>query len=574
MTRLEQLAGDSPRAAAPRQGGGNRAGGHPAGPADGNGGFDVEPVHVGMVAVDTAEQAKEFVKSGAELLKGLDTSQQAAGNGDGADDFAERYAEITGLYLAVWAESAWAISGAATGFSVTATTYTAANHASNPLAKGKAPAKAVQVPDKPRYDKPPSLKWTGRGDDSGYPVVAILGDIPDAVAGLVQPAVEHVLNLGELHRVTPGADEEQLHDVATAWRGAAKAVIEHAYQLQGIVSQITDSRNGEWQAAMNAYCQTLWGTAAWGKTHHGANWKTEAGSHALRHPIVKVLERVAHIIAEACVAVADAHHSMAEQNRTELRSAAKQTWDDIKHPDLGDLWGAVTKTPAGEVISTFRSKMDSGAINRAVDTYDDVCRREAARLKRHIPKLEEAQRAAPTFRSQSARAQAFSARSLNEFKREHKYRVPGEDPKNHYYPVDLTTEEGLYGAHSVDRHVGKRDSQLASRLRDQNIDAASSYANLKDAQKYTQEVLDDEDNAEKIEKFINKEPPPEDGAYFPEALRKTFNDQVGTSVSRSDYDSDGVNAQGTPVHTAKVMLQYRKDLDPPFVVVTSMPTVR
>ncbi|MFG3252216.1 RNase A-like domain-containing protein [Streptomyces sp. NPDC048172] len=570
MTRLDQLSDDAPRSTAPPNAG------NPAGPADGNGGFDVQPVHVGKVAIETAEQAKEFIKSGFELLDGLDATDQAAGNGDGADAFADRYMEISTLYLLVWAESAWAISGAAEGFTTTATTYMAANHASNPFAKGKGSlAKAAQPPDKPRYGKPPSLKWTGRGDDSEYSVVAILGDIPDAVATVVQPAVEHVLNLGELHRVTPGANEQELHDVAMAWRSATKALIEHAYQLQVIVSQITDPRNGEWQAAMTAFCQTLWGTAAWGKRHHSANWKTDARVPAIRHPVVTVLERVAHVIAEACIAVADAHSSMAEKNRTLLRSAAKETVDDLKSPDLGDLFGALTKTPVGEVISTFRSKMDSAAMNRAVDTYDDVCRREAERLRRNIPKLEEAQRAAPTFRSQSARAQAFSARSLNEFKREHKYQVSGENPKDHYYPIDLTTEEGLHGAHSVDKHVGKRDSQLASRLRDQeNIDAASSYKNLKDAQKYTQQVLDDDGNMEKIERFINKQPPPEDGAYFPEALRKTFTDPVGTSVSRSDYDSDGVKAQGTSVHTAKVMLQYRKGLDPPFVVVTSMPTVR
>ncbi|WP_393097961.1 hypothetical protein [Streptomyces sp. LN325] len=86
--------------------------------------------------------------------------------------------------------------------------------------------------------------------------------------------------------------------------------------------------------------------------------------------------------------------------------------------------------------------------------------------------IDEAYRQAPTYAAEEARVEAFGARSLNEFKKEHKYTK--DDEKNHFYPLDLANDEGLYGGHSIDKHMGLSDDQLKGRLRDDSSASSAS----------------------------------------------------------------------------------------------------
>ncbi|WP_372351412.1 RNase A-like domain-containing protein [Streptomyces sp. KL116D] len=134
----------------------------------------------------------------------------------------------------------------------------------------------------------------------------------------------------------------------------------------------------------------------------------------------------------------------------------------------------------------------------------------------------------------------------------------------------------------MDKHVGKTDEQLVQRLRDQQItrpdgsvrpQAASSFKDLASAQHYTQATIDDVGNAEKIERWLSRlERQPVANENSTLTLDTSFTEVTGRSVSRSDYDRDGLKATATDAHGTNVVLRYKRGIDPPFIVLTSMPS--
>ncbi|KOU76041.1 hypothetical protein ADK57_05725 [Streptomyces sp. MMG1533] len=110
--------------------------------------------------------------------------------------------------------------------------------------------------------------------------------------------------------------------------------------------------------------------------------------------------------------------------------------------------------------------------------------------------------------------------------------------------------------------------------------AASTFAEMSSAQHYTQAALDDVDNAARIEEWIKRVEDRErnnpswnpNSSKIDPPITLTFGDVTGSTVSRDDYLNDGANAQVTDAHGVKVVLRYCKGIDPPFIVITSMPT--
>lgn len=83
---------------------------------------------------------------------------------------------------------------------------------------------------------------------------------------------------------------------------------------------------------------------------------------------------------------------------------------------------------------------------------------------------------------------------------------PPRTPYVYAWPLpDHASQEGIRNSHGVDKHIGFTDDQLTQRLRDQNnAPSASAYKDLASAQRYIQTVLDDIDNADRIEKWIER----------------------------------------------------------------------
>ncbi|MGN5379437.1 RNase A-like domain-containing protein [Streptomyces lasalocidi] len=231
------------------------------------------------------------------------------------------------------------------------------------------------------------------------------------------------------------------------------------------------------------------------------------------------------------------------------------------------------------LVWTFRKHMDREAADKAVEIYQQKFHEAATTLLALEWELDEALRSAPTFVAEEARAEGFGSRSLHEFKNEHQYTVD-QDEKNHFFPIDLASDEGLYGGHSIEKHVGLTDDQLRARLRDDSsASSASSFKDLASAQRYTQAALDDVDNADRIEKWIegvkrrqrnNPNYDPNNSKIQP-PVELSFNDVTGSTVSGADYAQNGDRAQASDTHKVRVVLRYRDGLNPPFIVVTSMP---
>ena len=142
----------------------------------------------------------------------------------------------------------------------------------------------------------------------------------------------------------------------------------------------------------------------------------------------------------------------------------------------------------------------------------------------------------------------------------------------------------MNNSHSVDKHVGKDDEQLAQRLRDQStssptqdwplgkpkIGAASTFEDMSSAQRLTQHCLDE--NSGVIKSWLEGPPPASDGDPPKDFTSSTPDgSESGRSISKQEFKNHGMNAQSHPVDNVKTVLKYDSNLDPPFVVLTSMP---
>ncbi|NUK54482.1 hypothetical protein HRW14_30305 [Streptomyces lunaelactis] len=195
-----------------------------------------------------------------------------------------------------------------------------------------------------------------------------------------------------------------------------------------------------------------------------------------------------------------------------------------------------------------------------------------------MPALDEAHRSVPTYAAEEARAEAFGARSLNEFKQVHKY-TTDPDENNHFYPIDLANQEGIHGSHVIDKHVGQSDEQLLNRLRDQpTITAASTFPDLTIAQKSTQDAMDEIGPDSREPANAGK---PNTGVNNPEKIENWLarprrdNSMLTLDPVEFDYATGRTvpagSSSASDTHSVKVVLKYKNGIDPPYVVFTSMP---
>ncbi|MDQ0697210.1 MULTISPECIES: RNase A-like domain-containing protein [unclassified Streptomyces] len=564
----------------------------PAPPNQGVGRFDVQPQHLYFTSLVVRDAQFAYDKRAKQLMDTLDKYSQSAGAGWGADSFADRYGIVAGKFLELWAKSVVSVGGVSVGFTQTANNYALADWAAR---KGKGePPKEKQPPaviaTAPKYGPPNDLTWRGEGEDhDSWAISGILGEVPDFLMFIMKPVVDEGLRLGRIHEKTPGVKEEEFRDIARAWREASKNAKKAADDFTDTISYITDpTGSGEWQAAMRAFCQTIWGTTAWGKARDQRaevtakkgtrNWKTNGKvDPATRRPIIEVLEKSANVIQKLFDDLAD----MGQKTTETTTRLAKEATDKTVNSLTSDLdFSKLTRLAAGlvvaEVVLTFRSHMDKASMDAAVEAYHEAFSDAAGKLAMLEFELDEALLSAPTFQAERARAQGFGARSLNEFKKEHSWQLP-ESQFPHKYSVDLAAMEGVGGAHALDKHAGKTDEQLLQRLRDEQkqsgdygIPGASTYADVESAQRYTQYCL--RDNTAEIDEWLNGAPPsptkeietksiPVQGPLLGDAATGR-----GTIVGDDGKPSEVRDTKGVAIR-----LLYKPDLNPPYIVFSSMP---
>ncbi|MFG2902303.1 RNase A-like domain-containing protein [Streptomyces zaomyceticus] len=552
-------------------------------PWTGPGGFDVQPLHLYQVSAALSVEQQSLHKALVQFLDVHAGYSKVGGSGTVTAEFATQYAAVVGLLLEAHGKAVVAIGGAAVGFTTTADNFRQADAATHPLSPSfvpQPPPQVISVP--PGYTAPPPF---GVRDGNAVDEFADIFDGGDIPGSLMRTVIEEALRTGRALEILPLPNYLRVNQLSQAWLPYQTGVGIIQGQLTATIDVITDHANGDWHGAMLQFVSSVWGTTAWGKNTAGYEWGHEPPTGAgTSLPVFGVLSTTAQILAQAIRTYAEA----AEKVRTELREilykAIKDALTLLEATDLKDFIGTfferLKKLWKGLGAAVLLS-IDTDAVNTAVDTYETTLRAQTQKVKGLLEPLQEASRAVPTFQSESARAEAFGARSLFEFDRSI---VPlneqSRDPNNRF-GIDLASmewETNPYQAspndplrpgkdgHTIDRHVGLTPDQLRMRVRDQGVDA-SAFPDLPAAQKHVQAALNDRDNIRTIEQWMGRQKQRvANGTFNPASSPQLSvftvrdangNDVVtGSSVSQSDFNAQGLGAQPKQVHSVKLVLAY------------------
>lgn len=527
----------------------------------------------------------------AVLVDVLNKYDQSAGTGHGADAFADAYMEVTAKFLEAGGRSVVSAGGASVGLNHTANHYVLAEWEASGR-KGAQPARKpepVVINKPPRYGPVNPIKWTGTGEDAdSWWISGVIGEFPDFLSDVIRPAIEHGLRLGKVHEITPGIKEDEVRDMAKAWRKLGSEAVKASDEFNAAIGGITDPKDkGEWQAAMRAFGQTVWGTTAWGRqldtegnrSQTGRQWRTTKDlPPSGRRPIIDVLKKTADEVAGLLEHVCDVGEKTTKFTSQAGINAAKATASDLTDLSLMNLTKLAVGGIVGRIVLSFRSHMDKQGCNAVVETYHQEFTDAASKLKALVPELDIEIKSAPTYQAEMARAQGFGARSLNEFKKEHSWQIGGESPFPYMYSLDLATSEGLGGAHTIDKHVGKTDEQLLQRIKDEqrpngkfNIFTSSSFPDLDSARKFTQYNI--RQNTPGIQDWLKNPPPAEDLHIEVDSVPiqgpLTGSALTGRTVAVNRFTNTINPVQDT--HGVTTHLKYDPNLNPPFVVYTSAP---
>ncbi|MEU4081743.1 hypothetical protein DEJ45_30140 [Streptomyces venezuelae] len=536
-------------------------------------GFDVDPMHVWYTSYLIRNHQTAFDKGPRRLLSTLESHERVCGVGSGPEAFERAYDDISGRYLEVWAAAVAAVGGVSAGLTITANNYVKAEYASNP-ALGT-PTSLKPVPDvirtPPSYGKAPYLGWRTGGGGGNFAeriINKVLGEIGNAIQGLIREAMDKALNHGKVGQITPGGDDLELPKVRDAWRQISNDAKESGKNLDDAIAYLRnpDAAAVEWQSAMHQFTASLWGTASWGKNApspvaQGYDWKHPTANQA-RTPVLQILIDIAWKIADILQLFTKEVEDIRGVIEQEYLQAAKECMElDSVKDFLKDVGSLLLGGPAG-LAKQFLDNLDEGKLNAGVDKYNNNTHQLADQLNAFRPVLDEARRSVPSYQAEEARAQTVGARTIEGYETTHNWTVPGDPKTNHRYPIDLANQEdmkvGNQTAHAIDRHVGLTPEQLQRRMRDASPPSASSFYDLTSAQSYVQTAIDRQTTeiAQKILADVN-------GQYV-------FKVDFSPAVTGVTVDSP--TGAASPVHNVKVRLQFTDDgRQPPFIVVTAFP---
>ncbi|MEU8546675.1 RNase A-like domain-containing protein [Streptomyces roseoverticillatus] len=565
------------------------------------GGFDVKPQHLYYTSLLVRDDQFTYDGGAKHLVDKLGGKAQLAGRGSGPDAFAASYEKVAKRFLEVWAKSVVSVGGVAVGLTVTANNYAASDWFSNKKMYGPPPSRQLPavINKEPHYGTVPDLKWRGTNADSSSAIVRGIGHIPDFLADSVEEVIDKALRLGKMYEVTPGAHafDDELKEIASHWKEAGRAALKAGDAFAGHIGTITDTRNNDWQSAMRMFCQSIWGTTPWGGTRYGQghDWRTNPGLDPKdRRPILTVLSDTAEAVAKACTDLVDAATKLTDVSEAAAIKAGKAMVKDMVKDFFTPSWDDLLKlTPptlavdlTAKAVMSFRKHMDYDGVNAAVDTYNETVHGISKTLEALIPALDEAHLSAPSFRAEEARAEGFGARSLTEFKNTHTWTQPGDTDRG-VYRIDLADTEWMENSHTLSKHVGLDDDQLAQRLRDDlkkppregtdwpygqpRISDASTFRDFNSAQQLTQYNINE--NSEEIRKWMD-DPDRRKKKLTIRVEETPDNQPSGRSINKFEIQKDPFpSGKAKDVTAVETDLVYNddKNVDPPFTVLTSMP---
>lgn len=455
----------------------------PAQSPGGSGTIDVKPGDLWSVSGRVAARQDFLIRTANKLLEELGKYPDAGGAGTEARRFAQAYKKIGDRWLEVLGRSVLSVGGAAVGFTETADAYTRADAAAHPEPGKTAeqrPRPAV-VDKAPDFGSVPLIKW---GDDDGgddFERRAMEG-IPEIVRDVLQPLCGNVFRLGRVADVFPYPQQHYLNALHHSWMNAAIAVTTGADQLTQAVGAITNPQQAEWEAAMRTFCSALWGATAWGQSRHGKQWaqtassgpgtpRTPTGSQPVMTVLKDTADDIATILREYAEAAVDLNRDVIDEVHRAMLEAAKEVLDDLARPSSPKslLTGATSAIGKGVgLVLSFDVKtvlnVDTAKLNRIVDTYTGILSGLTTRMEALKGPLDEAYLSAPEFEAGVARARGFGMRALEEFEESQAWLKADSTGK---YDLDPAANEYFEHGHTLDKHVGRTDEQLAQRLRDQ-----------------------------------------------------------------------------------------------------------
>ncbi|AOT59586.1 RNase A-like domain-containing protein [Streptomyces fradiae] len=581
----------------------------PAQSPGGNGTIDVKPSDLWAVSGRVAAQQDFLVRAANRLMEELGKYPDAGGAGTEAQKFAQAYKKIGDRWLEVWGRSVLSVGGVAVGFTETANAYTRADAAANPKPGKTAeqrPRPAV-IDKAPDFGPMPLIKW---GDDDGSDDIErrILEGIPEIVRDVLQPLCRNVFRMGRVADVFPYPQQHYLNSLCHSWMNVSIAATTGADQLTQAVGAITNPQQAEWEAAMKTFCSALWGATSWGRSRHGKQWgqtansgpgtpQTPTGSQPVLAVLKDTADDIATILREYAEAAVDLNRDVADELHRAMLEAAREVIEDLAKPKgPKNLLGTVTSVigkGAGLILS-FDIKtvlnINTAKLNRIVDTYTGILDGLTTRMEALKGPLDEAYLSAPKFEAGVARAHGFGMRALEEFKESQVWLKVDSSGK---YDLSLAANEYFEHGHTLDRHVGKTDEQLAQRLRDQQTGgptqawpygkpkpgAASSFPNYQRAEQLTEYNLNR--NKAAIEAWIKGPPPPGEGqvkdfhSTAPNGEtsgRSVFKQPVDPNDPTSGYKEGGMGAKAYDVNGIDTRIRYDSSRTPPFTVMTSMPS--
>ncbi len=416
--------------------------------------------------------------------------------------------------------------------------------------------------------------------------------------------------------VHPFPQQHYLNSHCHSWMNASTVPGNTAAELTSIIGTITNHGRADWEAAMRTFCSALWGATDWGQSgpsRHGYQWAHTTGDYGARvatgsQPVMAVLADVAIKISDCLREYAEAavelNHDVFEELKRAMKKAAMSIIDDLEKakekPSLKTIAGAVTSVAggAGGAVGLLLKfdvntvlNLDKAKLNRIVDEYTGIVDGLTTRMEALQKVLDEAHMSAPKFEAGVARAHGFGARSLEDFKSTSQTWLK-IDSATGKYVLDLAANEYMADGHTLDKHVGKTDEQLAQRLRDQQdpptnawphgkptMRASSAFPNYQRAQELTQYNLNH--NAAAIDAWIKGPPPPPQNDVRTFTATAPNGEISGRSVSKqptdpteplSGYKQGGLLARAEEVTGIDTRIRYDSNRNPPFTVMTSMPS--
>ncbi|MER7467389.1 RNase A-like domain-containing protein [Streptomyces sp. NPDC097981] len=585
------------------------AGPSPAPSPGGSGTIDVKPTDLWSVSGRVAAQQDFLVRGANKLLEELGKHPDAGGAGTEAEKFAQAYKKIGDRWLEVWGRSVLSVGGVAVGFTETANAYTKADAAAHPQPGKTAEQRArpAVIDSDPKFGAVPDIKW---GDDDGGDdfLRGLMEGIPEIVRDVLQPLCKHVFRIGRVADVYPFPQQHYLDSLCHSWMNISVTGTMVADQLTQAVGTITNHQQADWEAAMRTFCSALWGATAWGQQREGYQWAQTAGSGpgtprlpTGSEPVLAVLkdsaDNIATILHEYAEAAVDLNRDVAKELHRAMWKAAKEILEDLEKPkDPKSIISTVTNVVGKGVglLLSFDVKtvlnIDTAKLNGIVDKYTGILGGLTTRMEALKGPLDEAYRSAPKFEAGVARAHGFGARALEEFKDS---QVWLKVDANGNYELNLGANEYMADGHTLDKHVGKTDEQLAQRLRDQQSNGptqawpygkpmpsgSSAFPNYQRAEDLTEYNLNN--NKAAIEAWIKGPPPAADGDVKSFYATAPNGETSGRSVSKqpvdpndplSGYKQGGLDAKAYDVNGIDTRIKYDSSRNPPFTVMTSMPS--